>query len=67
MMDRHAVYGALGIKHKLLGGTITVHCYHEEFIDYSLLTDSLGHANTNRGMRTITYKKLKKILKKASK
>lgn len=66
MMDRFAVYGALGIKHKALSG-MTIHCYHEEFIDYSLMTDNLGHANTNRGMRTITYKKLKKILKKASK
>lgn len=64
-MNTFEVYGALYIKHETLSG-ITVHCFYETYVDYSITSEELGHNNSHTFIHA-TYKELKKVLKKAGK
>jgi hypothetical protein len=64
-MKSYEAYAALYIKHKRISGII-IHCYCNTFVEYSLIAESLGHGLPSK-IRIMSYKKMKKLLKKVSK
>ncbi len=65
MNNTAKIYSALYIKHNIISG-ITVHCYYEDHVDYSIRDENLGHGNS-KPIRIATYKEIGKILRKAGK
>jgi len=61
-MKSYEVYSALHVRHKIVSG-ITIHMYHDTYVEYSKIGDSLGHGSSHK-MRTMTYEEMKKILHK---
>jgi len=57
------VYAAIRLKHNILSG-ITVHCFYEDYVDYSIMSENLGHGTLSK-FRMATYKELGEVLKKA--